>query len=189
MNGRETRAIGMMLATLFGAAAAQAQDVHKCTINGAVTYQAKPCPSGDVVLQAPPTPSDQETRQARSDLSRQRFQAATGWIMRPAYVPPPPPPPPPPPATTTTTTIVVLPTATSRGVIIRQTRSGPPAPPPKPLNNCEKLNRDNDEAVDRREQLRAPSELASHEELLQKAEADVSRISQLATASNCRLKR
>ena len=186
MNARESRAIGLALAALSVAVAAQAQDVHKCTINGAVTYQAKPCPSGDVVLQPPPTPSDQELRQARSDQSRQRFQARTGWIMRPTYVPPPPPPPP--PAQTTTTTIIVLPTTTQRGVIIRQTRSGPPPPPPKPLNNCEKLNQDNEEAQSRREQLRAPSELASHAALLQKAEADVARIAQLATASNCNLK-
>ena len=186
MTGRESRAIGVALAALFGAAAAQAQDVHKCTINGAVTYQAKPCPSGDVVLQAPPTPSDQEVREARSDQSRQRFQAQTGWIMRPTHVPPPPPPPPP---STTTTTIIVLPTATQRGVIIRQTHSGPPPPPPKPLNNCEKLNQDNEDAQSRREQLRAPSELASHAELLQKAESDVTRIARLATASNCNLGR
>src|ERR1700756_4824698 len=106
MNGREARAAGAALAVLLGAAAAQAQDVHKCTVNGAVNYQSTPCPSGDVVLQAPPTPSDQETRQARSDLSRQRVQAATGWIMRPAYVPPPPPPPPA-PAPSTTPTIFV----------------------------------------------------------------------------------
>ena len=180
MNGRESRAIGVALAALFGAVAAQAQDVHKCTINGAVSYQATPCPSGDVVLQAPPTPSEQETRQARSDLNRQRFQASTGWIMHPVTVPPPPPP-----AVTTTTTTTII---TKRGVIIRQTRSGPPAPPPKPLTNCEKLNQDNEEAQSRREQLRTPSELASHAELLQKAESDVSRIAQLATASNCNLK-
>ena len=191
MYGRESRAIGAMLAALFGAASAQAQDVHKCTINGAVSYQSTPCPSGDVVLQTPPTPSDQEQRQARSDLSRQRVQAATGWIMRPTVVPPPPPPPPPPsPGTTTTTTIIVLPeNAAKRTVIIRQTRNAVPAPPPKPLNNCEKLNRDNDEAQDRRTQLRAPSELASHDDLLKKAEADVARVAQLATASNCHLKR
>ncbi len=189
MNGRETRAIGVMLATLFGAAAAQAQDVHKCTINGAVSYQSTPCPSGDVVLQAPPTPSEQEQRQARADQSRQRMQAATGWIMRPTYVPPPPPPPPPPGPTTTTTTIIVLPAnSTKRAVIIRQTRTGAPTPPPKPLTNCEKLNQDNDEAQDRHTQLRAPSELASHDELLKKSEADISRIAQLATASNCHLK-
>ena len=155
--------------------------MHKCTIDGAVAYQAKPCPSGDVVLQAPAAPSDQEERQARSDLSRQRYQAATGRLMRPAYVPPPPPP-----STTTTTTIIVMPNAGNRTVIIRENRR---APAPPPLNNCEKLNRENMDAVDRRNQLRAPSELASHAELLGKAEAEVSRIEQLAAASNCPLRR
>ncbi len=59
----------------------------------------------------------------------------------------------------------------------------------KPLNNCEKLNRDNNEAQDRREQLRAPGELASRQEMLQKAEADVLHIQQMSAASNCRLTR
>ena len=71
MNGRETRAIGVVLAALFGAVAAQAQDVHKCTINGAVSYQSTPCPSGDVVLQAPPTPSDEEMRQILAEQNAQ----------------------------------------------------------------------------------------------------------------------
>lgn len=183
MNGREGRAVGAALGVLLGVAAAQAQDVHKCTVNGAVNYQSTPCPSGDVVLQAPPTPSEQESRQARSDLSRQRAQAAYGRIMRPAYAPPPPPPAP----QSTTTTIIVLPNTMRHGVIVHQTQSAsPPLPPP---SNCDKLNHDNDEALERRDQLRAPSELASHAELLHKAEADAARIAQLATASNCRLKR
>lgn len=171
------------LAALFAAVAAQAQEVHKCTINGAVTYQARPCPSGDVVLPTAPTPSDQELRQARVDQSRQRYQAATGQYLRPVIVPPPPPP-----ANNTTTTIYVLPGADGqRAMVIRQTSRGTPAPA-RPLTNCEKLNRDNVEAVDRRDQLKAPSELASHAEMLAKAEGEVSRISQLALASNCQLK-
>ena len=188
MNGRESRAIGAVLAALFGATAAQAQDVHKCTVNGAVSYQSTPCPSGDVVLQAPPTPSDQEQRQARSDQYRQQFQAATGRIFRPVPVPPPPPPPPPMVAGATTTTTVII-SQGPKHVIIRQTRTGAPAPAPRPLTNCEKLNQDNDEAQDRRAQLRTPSEVAAHDDMLHKAEADVARIAQLATASNCALKR
>ncbi len=186
INGRDPRRTGAMLAALLAAVAAQAQDVHKCTVNGAVTYQSTPCPAGDVVLPTAPTPSDQETRQARADQNRQRFEAATGRIYRQTLVPPPPPPPPP-PAVSTTTTIVVLPGAGRNGVIIRQTQTthNPPAPA-KPLNNCEKLNRDSADAVDRRDQLRAPSELASHAEMLQKAESEVTRLQQLATASNCR---
>ena len=180
MNGRGSRAIGALLAALFGAA--QAQDVHKCIVNGAVTYQSKPCPSDDVVLRSPPTPSDQEQRQASSELSRQRLQAETGWIMPPTVVPPPPPPPG--PATTT-----ILAKHRRKHAIVREVISEPSEALPEPLNNCEKLNQDNDEAQDRRAQLRAPSELASHDELLTKAEADVARIAQLATASNCRLKR
>ena len=81
------------LAALFAAVAAQAQEVHKCTVNGAVTYQSTPCPAGDVVLPSVATPSDQEMRQARVDQNRQRYQAATGQYQRPIVVPPPPPPP------------------------------------------------------------------------------------------------
>jgi len=173
------------LAALFAAVAAQAQEVHKCTVNGAVTYQAGPCATGDRVLPTAATPSDQEIRQARVDQNRQRDQAATGQYLRPVIVPPPAPPP---SNGTTTTTIVVLPGSTGgRGMIIRQTTHGTPAPA-KPLTNCEKLNRDNTDAVDRRDQLKAPSELASHAELLAKAETEVTRISQLAMASNCPLK-
>jgi hypothetical protein len=149
IKGRDPRRTGAMLAALLAAVAAQAQDVHKCTVNGAVTYQSTPCPAGDVVLPTAPTPSDQETRQARADQNRLRFEAATGRIYR-------------------------------------RTTQNPPAPA-KPLNNCEKLNRDSADAVDRRDQLRAPSELASHAEMLQKAESEVARLQQLATAGNCRL--
>src|SRR5471032_1883149 len=42
-NGRDPRAIGLALAALaalFAATAAQAQEVHKCNVNGAVTYQS-----------------------------------------------------------------------------------------------------------------------------------------------------
>ena len=62
------------LAALFATAAVHAQEVHKCTVNGAVTYQAKPCATGDVVLPVAPTPSEQETRQAQEDLQRQQRQ-------------------------------------------------------------------------------------------------------------------
>ena len=181
------------LAALFATAAVHAQEVHKCTVNGAVTYQARPCASGDVVLPAAPTPSDQETRQALADLQRQRRQAASGWIWRQNVVPPPPPPPTPPPPPSSTTTIV-LPDDAAYAIIIRRKHARSRSiststwTPPPPLNNCEKLNRDNAEAADRVQQLRAPSELASHDQLLHKAEADVARIQQLAAASNCRLK-
>lgn len=180
------------LVALFATVAVDAQEVHKCTVNGAVTYQARPCAAGDVVLPPPPTPSDQETRQAQADLQRQRRQAASGWIWRQTVVPPPPPPPPP-PMPRSETTVILVPTDSADVVIIRRKHSKAaliapaPTPPARPLNNCEALNRDNAEALDRREQLRVPSELASHQQLLDKAEADVARIRQLATASNCRL--
>ncbi|MEO5686712.1 MAG: DUF4124 domain-containing protein [Burkholderiaceae bacterium] len=173
------------LAALFAAVAAQAQEVHKCSVNGTVTYQSTPCPAGDVVLPTAATPSDQELRQARADQNRQRYQAATGQYQRPLVVAPPPPPP---SNGGTTTTIFLLPGAAGqRDMIIRQTTHGTPAPAKAP-NNCEKLNRDNAEAVDRRDQLKAPSELASHAQMLAKAEGEVTRIAQLATASNCQLK-
>ena len=150
---RGSRIAGVALAALFVALAAHAQEVHKCTTAGAVSYQAKACPQGDVVLPPPPTPSDEEIRQARDDQSHQRFQAENEVIML---------------------------------------RRHAPAPRPTPTElsaHCDQLNQDNSDALDRREELRAPSELASHAELLQKAEAEVARIAQLATASNCRLRR
>lgn len=196
MHSLGSRAARIALAALTSAGAAQAQDVHKCTIDGQVRYQAQPCPSGDVVLQAAPTPSDQEQRQAGVDLSRQRWQAATGRLLRPAYVPPPPPPSPPPvvvPATTTSTTVIVS-SSGSRGTLIvhQTTRTAGQSLYPayqKPLNNCEKLNRDNSELLDRRDQLRAPGELASRQQMLDKAEADLAHVREMATASNCRLAR
>lgn len=185
MNARELRASGMLLAGLFAAVAAQAQEVHKCTVNGAVTYQAKPCPTGDVVLPTAPTPSEQDQRQARADLNRQRYQAATGRILDRQLVPPPPPPM---PQSTTQTTVYVIPGANGRSYVLRETKRVPTQAPAKPLTNCDKLNNDYSAAVDKRDQLKAPSELASHAEMLQNAENDVGRIRQLAQASNCNLR-
>jgi hypothetical protein len=190
MNRSDSRAACVVLASLWTGIGAQAQNIHKCMVNGQVSYQSTPCPASDVVLQAAPTPSEQESRQARVDLSRQRFQAATGTIARPIYVSPPPPPPPPPNSPVTTTTVIVMPSAGRGTVIVRQTTRGTTSSASqKPLTNCEKLNRDNNEAQDRREQLRAPGELASRREMLQKAEADVMHIQQMSAASNCRLAR
>ena len=199
MNRRDSRDACVLLATLWAAVAAQGQEVHKCTTGGQVTYQAKPCATGDVVLPAAPTPSDQGLREASGNLQRQHLQAATGHIFQPVHAAPPPPPPapPPPPGPTSTTTTIVLPSGDGQDtVIIRRTKhartSNPNAelpPPAPPANNCERLNRDNAEAQDRRDQLQAPSELASREASLQKARADVARIRDLALASNCRLTR
>jgi hypothetical protein len=179
-NASGSRLAGVALAALCCAAAASAQEVHKCTINGAVSYQPTPCPQGDVVLQPPPRPSDQEILQARVDQSRQHFQAATGRIARPIRVAPPPPPPPP----IVTTTIVVLPSNTYSTVIIRQRR----AAPARPLTNCEQLNRDNEQALANREQARAATDLPSQAALVKNADTNVARIVQLATAGNCHLK-
>lgn len=154
MNARGWRAIGVALATAFGAQAAHAQEVHKCTTAAGVSYQAKTCPKGDVVLPPPPTPSDDEIDQARDDLSHQRFQADTGEIM-----------------------------------LRRRHASERPPTSTEASDHCDQLNQDHSDALDRREELRAPSELASHAELLQKAEAEVARIAQLAAASKCRLRR
>ena len=194
MHRFDSRKACAAVAALFAAAGAQAQEVHKCTINGQVHYQALPCPSGDVVLPSAPMPSEQEQRQATTDLSRQRNQAATGRLYRPVYVPPPPPPPPLPQvmAGSTTTTTITIPEPGHGPVVVHQTTTTPPpprpaGPPPKPLNNCEKLNRDYGELRDRRDQLRAPGELATRKELLQKAEADLAHVQEMAKASVCRL--
>ncbi len=193
MKRCDPRAAGVALAVLAATAVVQAQEVHKCTLNGAVTYQAMPCPSGDVVLQAPPTPSEQEARQARTDLSRQRFEAASGRVLRPVYVTPrpaPPPPPPPPPVTTMTTTTTVVVDPYSPPVILRQTTSRTTSTlPQKPMTNCERLDRDNAAALDRRELVRAATDLPAHAQALQQAEDDAARIRQLAAASNCPLTR
>jgi hypothetical protein len=178
-NASGSRRAGVALAAMFCAVAAPAQEVHKCTINGAVSYQATPCPQGDVVLQPSPTPSDQEIRQARVDQSREHFQAATGRIMRPVRVAPPPPPPPPP-----VRTIVVVPADPYSPIIIQQ-RVGAT----RPLTNCELLDRDNEQALANRDQAQAASDLATHSELLKNAQANVARIVQLAAAGNCHLKR
>ncbi len=183
MNVRDARTSGVALAALLAAAPAPAQEVHKCTANGSVTYQSKPCPTGDVTLPAAPTPSDQELRQARADQSRQRYQADTGQIIDRTIVPPPPPPA---QATTTETTVYVLPGANGRAYLVRKTTR--PAEPPKPLSNCDKLNADYAAAVDKYQQLKAPSELASHAELLRNANNEVARIRQLAEASHCNLR-
>ena len=190
MNRRDPRGACVLLATLWAAVGAQAQEVHKCTVNGQVTYQAKPCPSTDVMLPTAPTPSEQELRDASTDLNRQRMQAASGRLYQPPR-PSPPPPPPPPSSDTSTTTVIVLPSNAGGAMIIRQTRrsasNGSGSTPPPPANNCEKLNRDIVEAVERRDQLLAPSELAARTQTLAKAQADVARIRDLAQASNCRL--
>jgi hypothetical protein len=196
MHRFDSRKTRVAVAALFAAAGVQAQDVHKCTINGQVHYQALPCPSGDVVLPSAPMPSEQEQRQAKTDLSRQRNQAASGRIYRPVYVPPPPAPPPAPPQVMagSTTTTITIPEPGHGPVVVRQTTSAPspqPLGPPnqKPLSNCEKLNRDNVELQDRRDQLRAPGELATRRDLLQKAEADLAHVQEMARASTCKLAR
>jgi hypothetical protein len=165
-----------MLAALFATAAVQAQEVHKCTVDGAVTYQAKPCASGDVVLPPAPTPSEQETRQAQAELQRQRRQAAAGWLYRPSSLP----------------SMYTGPANDWSGAVVANPGLRSPLRTTSratPLNNCEQLDRDIVEATDRRDQLRGPSELTSREELLKKAESDIARTRQLATAGNCRLSR
>jgi hypothetical protein len=86
----------------------------------------------------------------------------------------------------------VLPSDSADVIIIRRKHAArtttAPTPPARALNNCEKLNRDNAEATDRRDQLRGPSELTTRDELLRKAETDIARAQQLAAASNCKLK-
>lgn len=185
-DGHGPRTAAAALAALLCTGAAGAQEVHKCTVNGAVAYQPTPCPQGDVVLQAPPTPSDQEIRQARADQSRQRLQAGYGRLVRPYRVAPPPPPPPPPTIVTTTTTLVFLPNDPYPALIIRQQQRAA-LRPAKPLSHCEQLNVDHDDAIERRDLLRLPDERAAHPDLLKGAEDDVARVSQLAKAGYCRL--
>jgi hypothetical protein len=181
MNRRDRRRVSVLLATLWTAVAAQAQEVHKCTINGQVTYQAKPCPAGDAVLSTAPTPSDRELREAKSDLYRQRLQAATGHIYEPVH------PTPPPPSVQTTTTYTVQQTTRDTYVITRRSHAVGTPPAPAAPTNCEKLNHDSASAKLRRDQLRSPSDLRNRQEQLQRAEDDLARVQQLAQASNCKL--
>lgn len=203
MNRQRLAAAGCILGATLAGAAVQAQEVHKCTLNGQVTYQAKPCGASDVVVPIPSGPSDRELSEAKRDLGRQRYQAATGRLIAPpprAYVAPPPPPAPPTPSgfivqqqpqiTTTTTTLIVLPsrsTAIIRTTKTTRTNAAPPLPPP--ANNCEKLNRENGAAVDRRDELKAPGELQSRQEMLANVQAQIDRLRDMAQASNRRLAR
>lgn len=185
IDGSGSRVACVALAVLACAGVARAQEVHKCTVNGAVTYQPTPCPQGDVVLEAPPMPSDQEIRQARANQSRQSYQAGYGRLVRPYRVPPPPPPPP--TIVTTTTTVVYFPDDLYPALIIRQQQRAAAARLAKPLSNCEQLNVDYDNAIERRDLLRLPDERAAHPDLLKGAEDDVARVAQLAKAGYCRL--
>ena len=224
MNRQELAAACCVLGAMLAGPGVQAQEVHKCTIDGHVTYQPKPCPGADVVVPMQSGPSAQEVHDAQRDLARQRLQAAVGRPISPvqhAYAAPPPPPPPPsltPPAppprraewpamvvqtasptvTTTTTT-----TTTDNGVdttthsvtrTTKTTRTTSPSslPPPvqtPPASNCEELDRENSQALDRREQLKAPSELTTRQQILANLDAELARLHDLAKASNCRLKR
>ncbi len=185
MNHRMLAAACCIVGTALGAPAAWAQDVHKCTVGGQVQYQARPCAGSDVVVQTPATPSAQEMRDANDDLRRQRWEAATGRLLpRPPQrvAPPSFQQQPQTASTTTTTTTIIVNSATSHSVIHSTTRTVQPGTSsqslalPPPRNNCEKLNRDNDEALSRRDELSAPSELASRQQRLADVQAQLTRI-------------
>ena len=74
-------------------------------------------------------------------------------------------------------------------VMLRRHAAAPLQTPADLSAHCDQLDQDHSDALDRREELRAPSELASHAELLEKADAEVARIAQLVTPGNCRLRR
>ena len=216
IEGHRARAVrglaGVVLVVAMASAAAQ--EVHKCTVNGQAVYQAGPCSGKDAVVDTGPVPSDAERRAGQADAARQRMEAATGriYVPRPLLAPPPryvPPTPrplivaPPPPSRTvimSSTTVNVFQGTQGANSVTRVTthrttvvndgaRSYPPATLPPPRDNCERLNRDLDEALDRRDAMKAPGELRNRQEMLDKAIADADRVRALAHASNCRLAR
>ena len=73
------RAFFLSVILLLAGAAAQAQGVNKCTINGKVVYQSEPCPaggaSGTVRVDRAPTPEEVERARAIADKDRQRMGA------------------------------------------------------------------------------------------------------------------
>jgi hypothetical protein len=73
------RALPLSLILLLACAAAQAQGVNKCTINGKVVYQSEPCPaggaSGTVRVDRAPTAEEVERARAIAVKDRQRMGA------------------------------------------------------------------------------------------------------------------
>jgi hypothetical protein len=78
------RVTSLALAALVVAApGAFAQEVHKCTQGGHVTYQATPCPGEDKVLAIPAGPDAADVEAARQRAAAQKARtvppaAATG---------------------------------------------------------------------------------------------------------------
>lgn len=63
-----------LLAPLFLATSATAQTVHKCTVEGKVTYTGQPCQAGSAsVIAVPPAPSPDPD--AARDLQRMKKEA------------------------------------------------------------------------------------------------------------------
>jgi hypothetical protein len=58
------------------AAGALAQEVHKCTQDGHVTYQAKPCAGTDKVLPISGGPDEEQVEAARQRAESQKARAA-----------------------------------------------------------------------------------------------------------------
>jgi hypothetical protein len=66
----------LALAACLGAAsAALAQEVHKCTQGGHVTYQATPCPGDDKVLPIRGGPDVEDVEAARQRAATQKARA------------------------------------------------------------------------------------------------------------------
>jgi hypothetical protein len=55
-----------------------AQEVHKCTQDGHVTYQATPCPGADKVLPLTAGPGEGDVEAARQRAAAQKARAAEG---------------------------------------------------------------------------------------------------------------
>ena len=69
-------AASLALASFVGAATgAFAQEVHKCTQGGHVTYQATPCPGDDKVLPIHAGPDAEDVEAARQRAASQKSRA------------------------------------------------------------------------------------------------------------------
>ena len=170
------------VACLAAAGAVQAQSVHKCTVNGQVTYQAAPCAAGEAPVTLPPGPSTQEQQDARADASRQRYEADSGVLVRKrasakraqradggrSYEPP----------------------VADHMIVDDRSAWGQPAPAPVVgADACSQINARYREAMDRRDAMKAPGELADRQAKLQKATDDADRAVAEGVAAHCKLTR
>jgi len=66
----------LLAATAFLPAAAGAQGVYKCSIDGKVSYQSSPCPTGGKAIDIASGPTETELAEARRRADAEKHRAA-----------------------------------------------------------------------------------------------------------------